>query len=96
MTYDELLDAARRSQGKTLKTWQGREFKVGIRRKEFKSGISRELPFFTPASTGVGRSDGRKAAERFLSRFNETGSTSPGDYQDVTRNASYYVILVRQ
>jgi len=50
---------------------------------------------FTPASSGFGQSDGRKAAERFLARYNETGSLRPGDYADVTRNASYLVSLLR-
>ena len=47
--------------------------------------------FFTPASSGYGQSDGRKAAERFLERYNASGSLRPGDYADVTRNASYYI-----
>ena len=50
---------------------------------------------FTPASSGIGQSDGRKAAERFLTRFNRTGSLRPGDYSDVTRNASYLIGLLR-
>ena len=28
---------------------------------------------------------------RFLARYNETGSLRPGEYADVTRNASYFV-----
>jgi hypothetical protein len=49
---------------------------------------------FTPASSGIGQSDGRKAAERFLARYNESGSLRPSDYADLTRNASYLVGLV--
>jgi hypothetical protein len=49
---------------------------------------------FTPSSSGVGQSDGRKAAERFLERYNATGSLRPGDYSDITRNASYLVGLL--
>lgn len=82
MTYEELLDLARRLQGKTLETVTGRKFTVGI---------AVDCPFFTPASSGYGQSDGRKAAERFLARYNETGSLRPGEYADVTRNASYFV-----
>ncbi len=82
MTYDELLALARRLEGRTLTTVTGKRFTVGI---------YRDTPFFTPESSGNGQSDGRKAAERFLERFNASGSLRPGDYADVTRNASYYV-----
>ena len=85
MTYEELLDLARRLEGRSLETATGKSFTVGI---------YRDCPFFTPASSGYGQSDGRKAAERFLERYNETGSLRPGDYADVTRNASYYVGLI--
>ena len=87
MTYDELLAIARRYEGMSLKTITGRRFSVGI---------YLDCPFFTPASTGRGQSDGRKAAERFVARYNETGSLRPGDYSGVTRNASYYIGLVRR
>ena len=80
MTYEELLDLARRLEDQPLTTPTGREFTVGV---------YLECPFFIPASSGVGRSDGRKAAERFLERYNATGSLRPSDYGDVSRNASY-------
>ena len=82
MTYEELLELARRYEGKTLETVTGKKFTVGI---------YMDCPFFTPASSGYGQSDGRKAAERFLARYNESGSLRPGDYADVTRNASYFI-----
>ena len=82
MTYQELLALARRCEARTLTTVTGKEFTVGI---------YRDCPFFTPASSGNGQSDGRKAAERFLERYNATGSLRPGDYADVTRNASYFI-----
>lgn len=85
MTYEELLALARRYEGETLETVTGKPFTVGI---------YMDVPFFTPASSGYGQSDGRKAAERFVARYNESGSLRPGDYADVTRNASYYVALV--
>ena len=82
MTYEELLALARRLQGMTLETVTGRRFTVGI---------SFDCPFFTPESSGYSQADGRKAAERFLERYNATGSLRPGEYADVTRNASYYI-----
>ncbi|MBA2634913.1 MAG: hypothetical protein H0U86_18270 [Chloroflexi bacterium] len=87
MTYEELLALARRCDGRTLETITGKKFTVGI---------YMDCPFFTPASSGYGQSDGRKAAERFLERYNQIGSLRPGDYSGVTRNASYYVALVAQ
>ncbi len=60
----------------------------------FTVGTYRDSLVFTPMSSGVGQSDGRKAAERFLSRYNTTRSLWPSDYADVTRNASYLVGLL--
>jgi hypothetical protein len=80
MTYREMLELARRYEDRPLTTATGKEFTVGV---------YLDCPFFTPQS-----SDGRKAAERFLERFNRTGSLRPGDYADVTRNASYFVGLL--
>ncbi len=86
MTYDDLLALARRYEGRTLETVTGKRFRVGI---------YRDCAFFTPESSGFGQSDGRAAAERFVARFNAIGSLRPGDYSGVTRNASYYVALLR-
>ncbi len=82
MTYEELLALARRLEGQTLETVTGKKFTVGV---------YLDSPFFTPASSGFGQADGRKATERFLARYNETGSLRPGDYSGVTRNASYLI-----
>jgi len=87
MTYEELLALARRFDGKVLRTVTGRTFSVGVSPAE-------QCPFFTPSSSGYGQTDGRKAAERFVARYNQVRSLRPGDYSDVTRNASYYVGLL--
>lgn len=83
--YEELLDRARRMRGRPLITVTGRPFMVGT----YLDSI-----VFTPGSTGLGRSDGRRAGERFLQRWNATGSLRPADYARTTRNASYYLGLV--
>lgn len=85
LSYEELLELARSAQGEVLHTVRGKPFTVGV---------FYGCPMFTPLSTGQGRSDGRKAAERFLERFNAVGSPMPADYQDVTRNASYFLALI--
>lgn len=86
LTYDDLLALARRFDGQPLQTVTGKRYTVGIAR-------SGEV-FFTPASSGFGQSDGRKAAERFVERYNELGSLRPKDYADVSRNASYLLGLL--
>lgn len=85
MRYDELVAVARDLDGQALETVTGKRFTVGV---------YLDCPFFTPSSTGIGRSDGRKAAERVVERFNRTGSLRPADYADITRNASYFIPLL--
>jgi hypothetical protein len=82
VTYNDLLELARALEGKSLRTVTGRLFRVSTHL---------DSVVFIPQSSGLGQSDGRKAGERFVARFNETGSLRPSDYSDVTRNASYYV-----
>jgi len=86
MTYDDLVALARRFEGQPLETVTGKSFTVGIAR-------TGEI-FFTPTSSGWGQSDGRKAAERFVERYNQTGSLRPRDYSDVSRHASYLIGLL--
>ncbi len=83
---DDLLDLARRLEDQPLETVTGRLFTVRVFR-------DREL-VFTPVSTGVGQSDGRKAQERFLARYLADGSKRPSAYADVSRNASYLIGLL--
>jgi len=85
MTYDELLAIARRFEGRTLETITGRPFTVGV---------YRDHAFFTPASSGIGQTDGRAAHERFVARYNQIGSPRPADYAGVTRNASYLLAMI--
>lgn len=86
LTYQRLLELARAAEGQALETVTGKRFTVGI----YRDGL-----FFTPASSGYGQGDGRTPAERFIERYNETGSLRPGDYARLTRNASYLVGLLR-
>jgi len=86
MTTAEVLELARRFTGQPLSTGTGARFSVEV---------DGNCPWFTPASTGIPRSDGTGALARFVERFNKTGSLRPVDYHDVTRNSSYYVALIR-
>jgi hypothetical protein len=85
ITYAWLLDLAGTLRDQPLRTVTGREFTVATYLDSL---------VFTPTSSGLGQSDGRKAAERFVQRYNATGSLRPGDYADVSRNASYLVGLL--
>ena len=87
MTYEDLLEFARRNEGRTLETITGRPFRISVYRDSL---------VFVPESTGLGRSEGRKAQERFVARYREIGSLRPSDYAGISRDASYLVALVRQ
>lgn len=87
LTLDDLCRTAEELAGEPLRTATGKEFTVGV---------YLGCPFFTPLSTGNGRSDGAKAARAFLDRWNATGSTVVSDYADVTRNASYLIPLAQR
>ena len=86
MTTAEVLQLARQMTNQTLRTARGATFAVRV---------EGNAPWFTPASTGTPRCDGAAALARFVARYNETGSLRPGDYQDITRNSSYYAALLR-
>ena len=85
LTYERLLELVREAEGQTFETVTGKKFTVGV---------YRDAPFYTPASSGYGQADGRPPVERFIERYNETGSLRPGDYAKVTRNASYLIGLL--
>jgi hypothetical protein len=85
-SFDDLLEAARRFEDQPIKTVSGRLFTVRVYRDN-------ELAF-TPVSSGLGQTEGRKGQERFLARYLATGSLRPKDYADVSRNASYLIGLL--
>lgn len=86
MTSAEVLQLARQMTGHTLRTARGARFAVGWRATP---------PGSPPLRPGTPRCDGAAALARFVTRYNETGSLRPGDYQDITRNSSYYAALLR-
>ena len=87
MTHEQLLSTARRLDGRLLRTSRGTEFKVEV--------IMDSL-VFTPMSTRLPRSNGRLATEMFVEHYNNTRSLRPVDYQNITRNASYLVVLASE
>jgi hypothetical protein len=85
-TFEDLLELAEGLGDEPIETVTGRLFTVRVFH-------GREL-VFTPISTGLGRSDGRRAQERFFNQYRATGSLRPGDYAGTTRNASYLIGLL--
>ena len=55
MTYSELVSKAIWAEGMELETVRGKPFRVSV---------FMDCPYFIPLSTGLGRSDGKKAAAR--------------------------------
>jgi hypothetical protein len=51
---------------------------------------------YVPESTGQPRPDTWSRIEDVLARFVDSGSTQPGDYQDVTHNASYVLTILER
>ena len=85
VTYDEPLELARRNEGRILQTPTGKRFTVGL---------YLDTPILHAAVLRSRPSDGRKAAERFLARYNEIRSCATADHGDVTRNASDSIGMV--
>ena len=85
LTLTEILELARRVEGRQLATKYRRRFSVAI---------DNDLPVFTPVSTGYRRHPQRSEIEAFVARYNATGSLRPVDYADVTHNSSYFVALL--
>jgi hypothetical protein len=86
-SYFDFVRLARRFDGATLSTQTGKRFRV-----EVESGVV----YFTPDSTGLRRSTSPSATEEVLQRYRQSGSLRASDYSDITRNASYFVALLRR
>ncbi len=73
-----------------------RSFKTFSRGKEFFVEVTPYGLCYIPKSSGKSRKHQIKYINRILDRFNQTGSFSPGDYIDLTVNASYTLSLIRE
>lgn len=85
---DELLMFVRKS-GK-------RRFKTPSRGSEFFAESKEDGIRYIPNSTGKPREHPFKYLNRVVNRFNQTGSFKPGDYVDLTVNASYTLTLISE
>jgi len=85
VSYESLQDYVKGIEGKPLYTL--------ARRRKFTARCGDDGLEYIPTSTGKPRRESRSVVERVLERYNRTGSLSPGDYQDITANASYLMAL---
>jgi hypothetical protein len=86
VTYSELLELARKYEGKDLYTHRATKFTVEVR-----DGM---LGFRT-STDEESRTETKAAAERFLERFTLSGNLDPGTYTDVSRNAQFLCGLIK-
>jgi hypothetical protein len=86
VTFNEFLSYAKQFNGKVLKTNAlGKEFEFEIEERGF---------IYIPLSTGSRRLHGYKFLKRVFDRYLDTNSTRPGDYVDISANASYALTLI--
>ena len=78
-----------------VKTLDGQALKTVAREKEFDVSVVRGGLEYTPRSTGKARFQEDRFIERVAERFADLRSFQPGDYHDITMNASYVVALIR-
>ena len=86
MTFEELLDHARRLEGQVLRTLaEGARFRVRV---------GADSLFYTPESTGNERRHTFKFARRVFDRFVQRRSFKTVDYADISKNASYMLAVI--
>ncbi|WP_318363443.1 hypothetical protein [Enterobacter sp.] len=67
---------------------------TGARKQPFTLYSEQGVLFIINAKNNIRRL-GREGVDAFIARFEETGSVLPGDYQDVTFNASYLLAVMK-
>lgn len=77
-----------------LKTLDRQSFRTLHRKLLFEVNVVPSGLYYTPKSSGTPRIQQWKFIERVALRFKETESLHPGDYQDITVNASYLLTLI--
>lgn len=73
----------------------GQRLETGAKGRGFRLHLGEEGPVYVPESSGEPRGDTWDRISTVLDRFNKTGSVRPGDYQDVTRHASYVMAVIQ-
>lgn len=65
-------------------------------RSSFSVKVAEQELIYTPKTTGKPRRQEFAMAEKILGLYNDTGSLTPSDYLNITRNASYILALIRE
>jgi len=66
-----------------------------FRKRNFSLSVTDEGFEYTPEFSGKLRKQQWKWIERVLERYNERRSLHPVDYNDISRNASYVLTIIR-
>jgi hypothetical protein len=66
------------------------------RHKRFTFSLDHRGFHYIPESSGKPRIQENRYIERVLERFNQIWSMSPKDYQDISKNASYLLAVIKK
>lgn len=78
-----------------VRSLEGRTLETEAEKLPFRFHVTSGGLEYTPSSTGRVRRETWEHVSAALDRYNDTGSFKPGDYTDVTRNASYLLVVLR-
>ncbi len=87
MTYHEFRLFAQKLDGKCLETI--------TRKKQFMFNYDTNAFIYTPLSTGKPRKHYLKFVERVFNRYSRIRSLKVNDYKDISKNASYLLVLIK-
>ncbi len=79
-----------------VRTQDRQTLKTLAREKPFDVRVVRGGLEYTPHSTGKARFQEDRFIQRVAERFVDLKSFQPGDYQDISVNASYVLALIRR
>ncbi len=77
-----------------VKTLEGKRLETKARGKVFTVEVGPSGFRYTPQSTGTPRTNTYKAVQNVFERFQSLQSFQPGDYHDLTVNASYLLAIL--
>jgi hypothetical protein len=77
-------------------TLDGQTIWTTKQKKPFVLHVDEAGMVITPTSSGIPRRVGWGRMEKVLEKYNESGSTDPTDYVDVTRHGSYFLAILQQ
>jgi hypothetical protein len=75
-------------------TLEGKTLFTSARKKPFTVAVTPTGFEYTPVSSGTPRTNGYKYIQGVLDHFHGVQSFQPGQYVDITRNASYLMTIL--